>query len=116
MVGIVWTGYKISKGSGFFISVYALHNDPRVWGDDVATFTPERWMTEDPVAARKVKNSFFGFGDGPRVCPGSRFALTEAKIALVRIYQKFSLELGPGQVSTAGTYYFSYYIYFPTPF
>jgi cytochrome P450 len=53
-------------------------------------------MAEEPAAAKKAKNSFFGFGDGPRVCPGSKFALTEAKVALVRIYQKFILELKPG--------------------
>jgi len=92
-------GYEVPKGSAIYISVYALHHDPRVWGDDVATFLPERWLTEDPVAAKKAKSSFFAFGDGPRVCPGSRFALTEAKIALVRIYQKFTLELKSGQVS-----------------
>jgi cytochrome P450 len=86
----------VPKGSWFNISAYALHNDPRVWGGDVATFLPERWMAEEPAAAKKAKNSFFGFGDGPRVCPGSKFALTEAKVALVRIYQKFILELKPG--------------------
>ncbi len=80
------------------MSTYAIHNDPRVWGDSVATFLPERWLTSDPAEAKKAKNSFFGFGDGPRICPGSRFALTEAKMTLVRIYQKFTLELQPGQV------------------
>jgi len=93
-------GHNVPKGSWFFISAYALHNDPRVWGEDVATFLPERWLTEDPVAAKKAKSSFFGFGDGPRVCPGNRFALTEAKMALVRVLEKFTVELGPGQVST----------------
>jgi len=92
-------GYSVPKGSWFSISVYALHNDARIWGDSVATFLPERWLTDDPAASKKAKNSFFGFGDGPRVCPGSRFALTEAKLALVRVFQKFTLELQPGQVS-----------------
>jgi len=94
----VAAGYKVPKGSWFFISAYTIHNDPAVWGDDVATFLPERWLTDDPAAAKKAKNSFFGFGDGPRVCPGSRFALLEAKTALVRVFQKFTLELQPGQV------------------
>jgi cytochrome P450 len=101
LIDSVMTGYKVPKGTWFNVSVYALHNDPRVWGGDVATFLPERWLTEDPVAAKKAKSSFFGFGDGPRVCPGNRFALTEAKMALVRIYQNFSLELRSGQVSCA---------------
>lgn len=90
--------HRVAKGTPFYISTYAIHNDPRVWGESVATFLPERWLTPDSDAAKKAKSSFFGFGDGPRVCPGSRFALTEAKMALVRILQKFTLELQPGQV------------------
>ena len=93
-------GYKVPKGTTFFISAYTIHRDPEVWGDSVADFQPERWLTTDPVAAKKARNGFFGFGDGPRVCPGSRFAQLEAKTVLVRTFQKYRLELQPGTVST----------------
>ena len=87
------------KGSTIFISAYTIHNDPEVF-DNASEFQPERWLTTDPVAAKKAKNGFFGFGDGPRVCPGSRFAQLEAKTVLVRTFQKYRLELQPGTVST----------------
>ena len=35
-------------------------------------------------------------GGGPRGCPGQRFGLQEAKIALCHIYRRFSFRLGPG--------------------
>lgn len=36
------------------------------------------------------------FGGGNRFCVGNRFALAEARIALVRLVQHFSFELLPG--------------------
>ena len=80
------------------VSPYAIHNDSRVWGPDVDHFLPERWLTQDPAAQKKAKKGFFAFGHGPRVCPGSRFALLEMKLTLIRIFQNFTLELGPDQV------------------
>ena len=35
-------------------------------------------------------------GDGPRNCPGQRFALKEAKIALHHIFSQYTFRLGPG--------------------
>ena len=64
---------------------------------------PERWLTGDPAAAKQAKVCFMGFGEGARACPGSRFALTEAKVALLRIYSAFTLQLAPYQVTMPDT-------------
>ena len=88
----------MAKGSWVAISPYAIHNDPRVWGLDVDKFLPERWLAKDPEAIKKAKRGFFAFGHGPRVCPGSRFAIIEIKLALIRMFQNFTLELSPNQV------------------
>ena len=39
-----------------------------------ARFLPERWIPGSPEHAA-APNAFIPFGDGPRVCVGSRFAL-----------------------------------------
>ena len=96
-------GYRVSKGSWLTVSPYAIQNDPRVWGPDAHVFRPERWLTQDPVAAKNNKRGFFAFGHGPRVCPGSRFAIIEMKLALIRVFQAFTLELLPNQVSAPAT-------------
>ena len=64
---------------------------------------PERWLPGDPAAAKQAKVCFMGFGEGARACPGSRFALTEAKVALLRIYSAFTLQLAPYQVPAPDT-------------
>ncbi|PRQ56633.1 putative 11-oxo-beta-amyrin 30-oxidase [Rosa chinensis] len=42
--------------------------------------------------------SFMPFGLGPRMCVGINFAVTEAKIALSMILQRYSFTLSPGYV------------------
>lgn len=38
---------------------------------------------------------YFGFGEGPRICPGQRFGLTQVKLALVYITLNFYIKLSP---------------------
>lgn len=52
-------------------------------GAELAATTPDAWSA---------------FGTGPRMCIGWKFALQEAKIALVRLYQRYTFELTPGQI------------------
>lgn len=91
-------GHTLRQGEWVIISPYAIQNDPRVWGATAAQFLPERWLTDNPAERKKNRKGFFTFGHGPRVCPGSRFAVNEIKLALIRILQNFTIELEPGQV------------------
>lgn len=89
------TGCEVKKGQWLLVPAFSIHNDPKNWGPDAASFVPERWLDSDSAAVKRAKNTFFAFGAGSRVCPGSRFALTEAKTTLVRLYQRCKLELAP---------------------
>ena len=95
-------GYKVRRGQWLVVPVYSIHNDPNHW-PEADKFMPERWLTGDPAAAKQAKICFMGFGEGARACPGSRFALTEAKVALLRIYSAFTLQLAPYQVPMPDT-------------
>ncbi|KAK3373234.1 cytochrome P450, partial [Lasiosphaeria ovina] len=46
----------------------SVHTDPRFWGPDSLSWNPSRFVT---------KSSFGGFSDGPRDCPGRKFAEVE---------------------------------------
>ena len=88
----------MKKDSWFTVPVYGIQRDPEFWGPDANAFSPERWLIEDPEAIKAMKRSFFAYGAGPRSCPASRFAKFEMKLALIRIFQAFTLELLPDQV------------------
>lgn len=79
------------------IPIYAIHRDPKWWGDDAELFRPERWLKADKSEQRR--KAFMPFGDGPRSCPGATFALQEAKLAIFRLLQQFNIELDTPEVS-----------------
>ena len=74
--------------------MYSVQRDQELWGNDADDFRPDRFA-EGISKAAKANNSFFAFGSGPRICIGEKFAMTEAKMALSMILQRFSFELSP---------------------
>ncbi|TYJ45044.1 hypothetical protein E1A91_A02G028500v1 [Gossypium mustelinum] len=70
----------------------------REWGDDVHLFKPERF--EEGIAKTTNYNAaaFFPFGLGPRSCVGMSFAITETKVALSMILQRYTITLSPAYV------------------
>lgn len=87
-------GLSIPPGTRIELPIYSVHRDQELWGDDADEFKPDRFA-EGISKATKGYNSFFTFGSGPRLCIGEKFAITEAKMALSMILQRFSFELSP---------------------
>lgn len=56
-------------------------------------FQPERFNDEEQ--RKRHKGTFLGFGEGPRICPGSRFGIIQLKVALAKIVQNFYIKLSP---------------------
>ncbi|XP_074294156.1 cytochrome P450 72A397-like [Silene latifolia] len=71
-----------------------IHQNQHLWGADAKEFNPGRF--KDGLSNASGGNvSFFSFGWGPRNCIGSNFAMTEAKVFLVLLLRRFSLNLSP---------------------
>ncbi|KAL9352326.1 hypothetical protein Peur_055006 [Populus x canadensis] len=77
------------------ISTLALHQNPEIWGEDVHLFKPERFAEGLAKATKNNIAAFFPFGLGPRTCVGVNFALTETKVALSMILQRYRFTLSP---------------------
>lgn len=90
-------GYRIRKGTFLATSIWTMHRDESLW-HDAESFIPERWLDDTPEAVGRNDHAFAPFGDGPRKCVAFRFALEEAKITLIHLYQQFVFKLEPGQV------------------
>lgn len=89
---------KLPPNMEILISPLALHHDPKIWGKDVHLFKPERF---EGVVSRATNNNpaaFIPFGFGPRTCIGLHFAMTETKIALSMILQRFNFALSPNYI------------------
>jgi cytochrome P450 len=74
----------VPKGTLVFMSYYALHRDPVVFGDDTEEFRPERWEN-----IRPTQWEYMAFGGGNRECLGKQKVLVEAAYVLVRLAKRF---------------------------
>ncbi|KAF2901778.1 hypothetical protein ILUMI_04407 [Ignelater luminosus] len=80
----------IEKGTHIFIPVYSVHNDSDYYPNP-ELFDPDRF-TEDARNSRP-KCCFLGFGDGPRICLGRKFAIAQVKLGLISILSNFDLKV-----------------------
>ncbi|XP_029175225.1 cytochrome P450 6A1-like [Nylanderia fulva] len=83
------TTVNIPKDQKVWIPIFAIQRDPNIYPKpDI--FDPERF-TEEAMQTRNAMH-FLPFGDGPRNCIGSRFAIYQTKIGLIKILRNFKVE------------------------
>lgn len=80
---------------------YAYQRSPDYWPRP-EEFLPERWVPEERGGAASVlgattPSAWTPFGGGPRQCVGVKFAMLEAVIALVRLFERFEFEPSASQ-------------------
>jgi len=83
-----WTheGLTIPKGISVVFPMAGLHQNPELYPEP-QKYRPERFLEKE---SRDIY-SFFGFGHGPRSCPGNRFALDLIKIVMGTFLIKFRI-------------------------
>jgi len=87
-------GYKIPAGTMIFITPYVTHRNAKFWTDPEG-FDPERFNPDQ--IAQRPSHVYFPFGEGPHVCIGNNFAMTEMQLILTMALQRFNFKLAPDQ-------------------
>lgn len=89
---IVGGKYFVKKGQPFGMLVAKIHLDPKVYGETVHDFIPERMLDQGfEKRNRDFPDCWKPFGNGVRGCIGRDFAWQEALIAVAMILQNFDL-------------------------
>ena len=85
--------YVIKEGTIVFINLYSMTQDPKLWGNDVEEFKPERFLQ-----GNAFKNQWwdFTFGTGRRKCLGESVARIENFLFFANLIKNFKLEVPEG--------------------
>ena len=86
-------GVKIPKNAIMFISIAAMHRDPRYW-ERPTEFYPEHFTPEREKTRPKL--AYMPFGAGPRMSMGNHFALMEVQLLLALLVRRFDFEVVEG--------------------
>jgi len=85
------TDITLRKGDFINWSIRGLHEDPQHFSHP-KQFWPEHFSKEEKASRNPY--AFQAFGQGPRACIGMRFALLEAKVAILMTLRRFSFTPG----------------------
>ncbi len=81
-------GYPVRKGQTAAILLPPLHRHPKAWNRP-DEFDIDRWLPS--AKADHHPAAYKPFGNGERACIGRQFALTEARLALALVLQRFAI-------------------------
>ncbi|KAJ5086944.1 Cytochrome P450 [Penicillium alfredii] len=74
-------------------SAWVIHRQESVFGDDVDTFRPERWLDADPERLKLMNSAMFQFGAGSRTCIGKNISLMEIYKLVPSFLRRFDVSL-----------------------
>ena len=78
------------------INVRSLSTDPSFWGSDSLVWRPERWLTsprsqsggfDEETLVEQRPGVFIPWAEGPRNCPGKKFAQVEFIGAMTTLFR-----------------------------
>jgi cytochrome P450 len=95
-------GFAIPQGATVYVSLHAIHRLPSLWPNP-NHFDPDRFSPAG--LADQQRFAFIPFAAGQRNCIGATMAMSELKLVIAQIAQRFELDHDPAHrvVPYAGT-------------
>ena len=75
--GLEIAGHNIPGGVDVGVAVSALHRRPEIFGPDVETYWPERWLEKDGDKLSRMRHTMFTFSQGKYNCLGKNITTME---------------------------------------
>lgn len=75
--GVSILGRYIESGTIVGCSAWVIHRRPEIFGEDVDSYRPERWIDADKERRKEMEGCMFHFGMGARTCIGKNISLLE---------------------------------------
>ncbi|UPX09407.1 uncharacterized protein EKO05_0000097 [Ascochyta rabiei] len=86
--GATLAGTFFPEGTDVGANAWVLHYSKDIYGDDAASYKPERWL--EPKGTNDLRETMmFAFGAGSRACIGKNISLLEMTKLLPQIVRKF---------------------------
>ncbi|KAH0434016.1 cytochrome P450 [Colletotrichum camelliae] len=92
-------GTFVKGGTIVGCSAWIIHRRPEIWGADVDTYRPERWLvdeTKDHEAEeqriKEMNGHMFQFGMGSRTCIGKNISLLEIYKVVPSLLRRFDIK------------------------
>ncbi|KAL1618256.1 hypothetical protein SLS56_010620 [Neofusicoccum ribis] len=98
----------VPGGAEVGTSPWVIHRNKDIFGDDVETFRPERWL--DEKRKTDMHRFFFGFGGGSRTCVGKNISMLELNKVIPTLFLRFDLQISndkPGPEEKFYSYVYS---------
>lgn len=96
-------GHFVKGGTIVGCSAWIIHRRPEIWGEDVDTFRPERWLVDESLTGsakeeeeKKIKEMngmMFQFGMGSRTCVGKNISLLEIYKLVPSLLRRFEVRI-----------------------
>ena len=93
--------YLLKKGMVIQMPMAVMHSDPSIWGADVASFQPSRFLKPNDTSRGPKPNSpaYRPFGGGASMCPGRHFVTLEVLALTAYMVLRFDMTPTVGEWS-----------------
>ncbi|THW04256.1 cytochrome p450 benzoate 4-monooxygenase [Aureobasidium pullulans] len=78
-------------GTVLSVPSYTVHHSASIWGPDVETFNPDRFLPDRLTASQKM--AFNPFSHGPRACVGQNVAGMELGLIVGTLFRRYEMVL-----------------------